>query len=191
MDPLQLHTFQMADRTISHILKWRETGKSPQCLAVAHLDSVTKAYWAQWDSLFFKEGGGCIIGGNLLNLVRRHGSLNSIQHFASVLKLLHDTSVGGHLGLSRTLGKGRQRFYWIHCRRDVEEWCYRCDLCDSKKGPRAKQKSPLQLYTTGEPMECVAIDVRWPLPETEHGNKYILIVIDYFSKRPEDYALPN
>ena len=54
------------------------------------------------------------------------------------------------------------------------------------KGPREKQKSPLQLYTTVEPMERVAIDVLWPLPETERCNKYILIAIDYFSKWPED-----
>ena len=42
-------------------------------------------------------------------------------------KLLHDSPVGGHLGLSKTLGEVRPRFYWIHCRRDVEEWCHRCE----------------------------------------------------------------
>jgi len=40
-------------------------------------------------------------------------------------------------------------------------------------------------------MERVAIDVLGPLPETNQGNKYILIAMDYFSKWPEAYALPN
>lgn len=101
---------------------------------------------------------------------------------ASVLKIRHDSPVGGHLGLSNTLGKVRDRFYWIRCRRDVEKWFYKCDLCASKKAPRAKQKSPLELYNTGGPMERVAVDVLGPLPETERGNKYILIAMDYFSK---------
>ena len=39
---------------------------------------------------------------------------------AGVLKLLHDSPVGGHLGVSKTLGKVRARFFWIHCRRNVE-----------------------------------------------------------------------
>ena len=37
-------------------------------------------------------------------------------------------------------------------------------------------------------MERVAIDVLGPLPETDQGNKYILIAMGYFSKWP---ALPN
>ena len=107
----------------------------------------------------------------------------------SVLKQLHDSPVESHLGISKTLAKVRERFYWIHCRRDVEEWCQSCDLCAARKGPRIKQRSPLQLYNVGEPMERVAIDVLGPLPETD--NKYILIAMDYFSKWPEAYALPN
>jgi len=49
----------------------------------------------------------------------------------------------------------------------------------------------MQLYNFGEPMERVAIDVLGPLPETDQGNNYILIAMDYFSKWPEAYALPN
>ena len=37
----------------------------------------------------------------------------------------------------------------------------------------------------------MAIDVLGPLAETNLGKKYILIAMDYFSKCPETYALPN
>ena len=94
----------------------------------------------------------------------------------SVLKQLHDNPVGGHLGVSKSLVKVHERFYWIHCRRDIEEWCQRCDLCASKKGPGVKQRSQLFLG---------------PLPETKQGNKYILVVMDYFSQWSTAYALPN
>ena len=54
---------------------------------------------------------------------------------AGVLKLLHDSPVGGHLGVLKTLGKVCERFYWIHCRHDVEEWCHKCDRCASGRVP--------------------------------------------------------
>lgn len=40
-------------------------------------------------------------------------------------------------------------------------------------------------------MECLAIDILGPLPETDNANKYILVVRDYFSKWMEGYAVKN
>ena len=186
--PLQLQTHQMEDKTVCHILGWKEAGKRPEWASIAHLDSTTKTNWAQWDSLAVNEGvlyhrwELAKLGKITWQLVLPIGLRTS------VLKQLHDSPVGGHLGVSKTQAKVCERFYWIHYCHDVEQWC---DLCAARKGPRVKQRSQLQLYNVGEPMERVAIDVPGPLPKTDQGNKYIVIVMDCFSKWSEAYALPN
>ena len=49
----------------------------------------------------------------------------------------------------------------------------------------------MQLYQVGAPMERIAVDIAGPLPITTQGNRYICVVMDYFTKWPEAYALPN
>ena len=108
-----------------------------------------------------------------------------------MLTQLHGTETSGHFGVSKTLQRLKQRFYWPSCGFDVKQWCENCDKCSSRKGPRRKPKGPLKLYNVGAPMERIAVDIMSPLPVTKQENKYLLVAIDYFTKWPEAYALPD
>ena len=44
---------------------------------------------------------------------------------------------------------------------------------------------PLKLHQVGLSLEQVAMDIFGQLPCTRQGNKYILVVMDYFTKWPE------
>lgn len=56
---------------------------------------------------------------------------------------------------------------------------------------RGQHDAPLQQYQVGAPMECVALDILGPFPVTEQGNRYVLVAMDYFTKWPEAYAVPD
>ena len=126
----------MEDKSICHIMGWKEAGKFPEWASIAHPHPTTKAYWAQWDSFAVKEG--------VLNHRWELPELGKVTWQlvlpkglgTSVLKQLHDNHVGGHIGVSKTLPKVRERLYCIHCRCDVEEWRQRSDLCAVRKGPK-------------------------------------------------------
>ncbi|KAJ8939120.1 hypothetical protein NQ318_012360 [Aromia moschata] len=38
-------------------------------------------------------------------------------------------STGGHFGVSKTLGKVRELFYWLNCTTYVKDWCKKCAVC--------------------------------------------------------------
>ena len=108
-----------------------------------------------------------------------------------VLQGLHSSPTGGHLGIKKTLEKARTRFYWPRQRCDSEDWCSRCVMCSSRKTPVPKPCAPLQLQPAEHPMQRVAMDILGPLPETARGNKYILVIGDYFTKWKEAHGMPN
>ena len=47
------------------------------------------------------------------------------------------------------------------------------------------------MYVVGAPMERVGVDVLGPFPITESGNRYVLVAMDYFTKWPEVYVVPD
>jgi transposase InsO family protein len=49
----------------------------------------------------------------------------------------------------------------------------------------------MQVYNVGAPFERIAIDIMGPLPRPDSGNRYILVVMDYFTKWPEAYPLQD
>ena len=76
-------------------------------------------------------------------------------------------------------------------REDVASWCRKCVPCQLRKRPQKSLRSPMQQYIVGAPLERIAIDILGPLPETHDGNRYVLVVGDYFSKWIDAFAMPN
>ena len=106
-----------------------------------------------------------------------------------ILEELHDKPAGGHLGITRVRSALKQRFFWPRMRADIERWCQCCRTCSlNKKGP-SRGKSPLIQEMIGSPWERVAFDIVGPLKQTARGNRFILTVVDYFTKWVEAYPL--
>ena len=158
---------------------------------VAPCSRTIKILWTQWDSLRVQESCLYHLWEGNTTAESRYQLIVPKKLRHEVLAQLHGTRTSGHFGVSKTLHRLKQRFYWQNCRFDVKQWCENCDECSSKKGPRRKPKGPLKLYNVGAPMERIAVDVMGPLPVTKKGNKYLLVAMDYFTKWPEAYALQD
>lgn len=60
-----------------------------------------------------------------------------------------------------------------------------------KKGLFDKGKSPLQIYNARAPFERLQMDILGPFPSSSSGNKYILVIVDYFTKWVEVFPLKS
>jgi transposase InsO family protein len=49
----------------------------------------------------------------------------------------------------------------------------------------------MKTYVVGEPPERISLDILGPVSQTYKGNKYILVVTDYFTRFAEAYSLPD
>ncbi|GFX28125.1 hypothetical protein TNCV_424521 [Trichonephila clavipes] len=156
---------QLADPEIKPILKFKESSdEKPSWQDIAPFHPTTKRYWALWDSLHLRNG-----------VVYRKWESDDGKTFrgqlilpktkvSTVLKELHGSPTGGHLGVMKTLQKVR---------------------------PRKRTRGRLQLYNVGAPFERIAFDILGPHPRSSDDNNNILVVMDYFTKWPEAYPIPD
>ena len=66
-----------------------------------------------------------------------------------------------------------------------------CDTCQRSKAAHRKHRAALKDYRVGAPLGRVAVDVMGPLPVTAQGNKYLIVVCDYFTRWVEAFPLPD
>lgn len=182
---------QREDPDILIFLEGKEEGVRPSREEIAARGDSARVYWFYWDALVLEKGvlykkwESPSLKSNVLQLVVPQKCI------VRILEEAHDSATGGHFGVNKTLDRIRKRFYWASCKQDVEDWCRSCGICVSKRGPSEKGKSALQVYNVGTPFERVQMDILGPLPRTNSGNKYLLVVVDCFTKWVEAFPLKN
>ena len=110
---------------------------------------------------------------------------NATLHSSS----LHEIHVGlCHPGITRTYHfvKSKNLPFSLD---DVRKVCNACKICAEIK-PRFCKPPEAHLIKATQPMERLSIDFKGPLPSTSK-NKYILTVVDEFSRYPFAFPCPN
>lgn len=105
-----------------------------------------------------------------------------------VMDCAHKEAV--HLGGKVTLALLQRVYWWVGMAESVQWWCRRCYACQFREVPRYGSRWPLvSLPLPSRPGQMVSFDYLGPLPKTKHGNEYIFLVVDLFSRHAEGYAI--
>lgn len=92
-----------------------------------------------------------------------------------------------HPGIRTTRKLMAKRFFWPGLNRDVGKWAKTCIQCQKSKVGR-HTVSELQQFPIAERLTWVHIDIVGPLEICKHGHRYLVTMIDRFSRWPE--AIP-
>ena len=110
-----------------------------------------------------------------------------------VMGIAHDSPMGGHLGIGKTIDRVQTEFYWPGLHGDVTRYCKSCDVCQRTIAKGKVTKVPLgKMPIMSEPFQRVAMDLIGPLtPVSKNGYRYVLTVVDYATRYPEAVPLKN
>ena len=178
---INIRDAQQADPSISRLFNLKVNNEPKPGARQFRNKPYFRKMLRRYDRLFIHDG----------ILVRAIGKSRLHSHYVIVIpptlittcvKTMHDSPFAGHMGISRTEDRIRQWFYWPDIRNSVEQFIHNCTACLQRKNPVQSNKAPLQHIEVGEPFTFWAMDFMGPIPETVHGNRYILVLMDQFSK---------
>jgi len=185
----ELVAFQQEDPVIKKVHQWVSSSTKPPRHQISKCSPDIKNLYTLWHTLQVRDGllfrrWKSQQHGMVLQLVVPQGLR------AEIFRQIHCTRQGGHLGVKRTLGMVRARFFWPGAKSDLKRWCRECDQCAQIKGT-PQNRAKLQQEPVGGRFDRVAIDIMGELPVTEAGNRYILVLSDYFTKWTQAFPLKD
>ena len=92
----------------------------------------------------------------------------------------------GHQGMENMLNKLLADYFWPKMKHDVHDFVRNCRICSLVKPKFVNAE--LKPYLLDAPMQLVVTDYIGPLP-SDKGYRYILVIMDAFSRFPEMYPV--
>jgi hypothetical protein len=128
-------------------------------------------------------------------LVFRKNGLERIvvpnDRIEEIIHNFHCLPICGHMGVSKTICKIRKLYFWLNFSHSIVQFIRKCDVCQRLKALRQKVKAPMKIISALYPFDLIHVDVFGPLTRSESGNRYIIVVVDHFSKFVIAIAVPD
>ena len=120
---------------------------------------------------------------------RRVKQLATPHSLQEVLILGHGSIMSGHQGVKKTYNRVTDEFFWPGVHADVHRYCRSCDICQRTTWKGRISKMPLgQMPLIDQLFKRAAVDLIGPIAlMTDHGNRYILTMVDYATRYPEAF----
>ena len=109
-----------------------------------------------------------------------------------ILKQFHDSKLGGHLGINKTVKRIKSQFIWKGMKSDVKKYIRNCTSCQVNKVSNRHIKQPMAITSTSsQPFEKIFLDIVGPLPTTLSNNIYILTMEDDLTRYTLGVPIPD
>jgi ribonuclease HI len=100
-----------------------------------------------------------------------------------LIKEIHAGLCGSHIGSRPLLGKVfRQGFYWPKAASDAADLVQKCENCQKCARDQKQPLSLTQLIQPTWPLQRWGLDLLGPLPPAQGNLRYVVVVVEYFSK---------
>jgi len=99
-----------------------------------------------------------------------------------VFVCFHDSYLGGHLGVSKTIKKISSQFIWKGMDKDIRSRVCACHTCALSKPAQNSRLGLLASEAAQRSMQKIFIDYVDKLPRSKAGNSALLVCVDAVSK---------
>ena len=172
---------QEGDHTLQQIRAWCEDKATPDFNRMGEWKKILKS---RWTKVQVRQG---VVG------IASDESFRALVPKAirsDILSMAHEHPTSGHMGRHRTSGRVTTRFIWPGLSTDVRVFCERCTLCQRRHRPAPAKRAPMVTEVSSRPFERIAMDIT-EMPTSIRGNKYALVIMDYFSKYVRIYPMKD
>jgi len=111
---------------------------------------------------------------------RETNSLKLLSLVPDVLQQLQGGPASAHFSAERVWERARQICYWPSMFKDIKTWREQCKACQTCRSLVPPDRAPMGGSQATHPFERVAADIL-ELPVMSKGNRYVLVVEDYFT----------
>ena len=179
------------DISLQHVKSWLQNKAKPEWESIRGHNSEVKTLVKMWDSLSLRNGIIFRAWTNDAGTVEFYQKILPFSYRRDFVRLVHSGMTGGHLGEKKTRRGVQQRAYWIGWKETVHQVVQECEECQRYHRGKVAKQGEMKEMTMGAPWERVGVDITGPFPKSARGNKYMITLVDHFTKWAEAVPVPN